>query len=191
MVMVSILRKFLRAIYEIVEVFVLSASFFIVIYLFLMQPHQVKGSSMLPNFHDAEYLLTDKVTFKRRLPQYGDVIVFKAPVNENYDFIKRVIATPGEKVMVKNNRVYINDVLLDESAYLPSDFVTQPGQFLKEGVNYQIPVGTVFALGDNRNHSSDSREWGPVPLANIVGRTFFRYWPPDKVGLVANPVQGK
>jgi signal peptidase I len=168
-------------------VFVLSASVFIVVYLFLMQPHQVKGNSMVPNFHDGEYLLTDKVTFRRRLPIYGDVVVFKAPVNENYDFIKRVIAIPGEKIMIKENRVYLNDQILDESAYLPSDFITRAGQFLREGVEFSVPEGTVFVLGDNRDHSSDSREWGPVPLENIVGKTFFRYWPPETVGLISNP----
>lgn len=151
-----------------------------------MQPHQVKGNSMVPSFHNGEYLLTDKITFRQRLPVYGDVIVFKAPVNENYDFIKRVIAVPGEKIMIKNNHVYIDGNMLDESAYLPEDYQTRPGQFLRDNLEFDVPDGTVFAMGDNRDHSSDSREWGPVPLQNIVGRTFFRYWPPQVVGLISN-----
>lgn len=173
-----------------VEVFVISASIFVVVYLFLMQPHQVKGSSMFPTFKDGDYLLTDKITFKTRQPQYGDVIVFKAPLNEDYDFIKRVLAVPGDKIMVANNKIYVNGKQLDEF-YLPKDYVTTAGQFLKEGVEYVVPDKNVIAIGDNRSHSSDSREWGPVPYQNIVGRAFFRYWPQNEIGLITNPVNSK
>ena len=111
----SFIRKFFKVVYEFVEAFVISASVFVVVYLFLMQPHQVKGSSMYPTFKDKEYLLTDKITYKRSLPKYGDVIVFKAPINENYDFIKRVIAIPGQTVMVKGGHVFIDGQQLQES----------------------------------------------------------------------------
>ena len=184
----DVFKKFVHVIYEFIEAFVISASIFVVVYLFLMQPHQVKGSSMFPTFKDQEYLLTDKVTYKSRLPKYGDVIVFKAPINENYDFIKRVIATPGQTVMVKAGNVYIDGKMLDEF-YLPSTYTTSAGQFLSEGESFVVPEGTVMAFGDNRDHSSDSRDWGPVPLQNIVGRVFFRYWPMNTTGLVANPVK--
>ncbi len=183
-------KKILGLVYEMVEVFVVSASIFVVVYLFLMQPHQVKGSSMFPNFHDGEYLLTDKVTFRTRDPKYGDVIVFKAPVNENFDFIKRVIAVPGDKIMVSAGKVYVNDKPINE-IYLPDDYNTAAGQFLREGLVYTVPGGSVMALGDNRSHSSDSRDWGPVPLQNIVGKAFFRYWPADKVGLISNPIENQ
>jgi len=180
------LKKLVHLIYEFIEAFVVSASVFVVVYLFLMQPHQVKGSSMFPTFKDQEYLLTDKVTYRRRLPQYGDVIVFKAPINENFDFIKRVIATPGQVVMIRGGRVYVNNELISEP-YLSAEVVTSPGQFLHEGEPYQVPENEVMAFGDNRDHSSDSRDWGPVPFRNIIGRVFFRYWPTDVVGVVVNP----
>src|SRR3989344_4464517 len=170
----KIFRFLVGAIYEMVEVFVISASFFLVVYIFLVQPHQVKGSSMFPTFKDGEYLLTDKVTFKRRLPVYGDVIVFKAPINENYDFIKRVLAVAGDQIMIKGGKVYVNGKLLpeylSEGGYLPTEYTTQPGQFMREGQVYSVPEGSIMVIGDNRNHSSDSRDWGPVPLENIVGR---------------------
>lgn len=184
----KVLISLVKVVYELVEVFVISASVFVVIYLFLMQPHQVKGNSMLPNFHNGEYLLTDKVSYRRHTPARGDVIVFRAPVDENLDFIKRVIAVGGDKIMIKQNDVYLNGQVLDESLYLSSGDTTHPGQFLKEGQEYQVPDGTVFAMGDNRTHSSDSREWGPVPNQNIIGRAFFRYWPPQDLGAVKNPV---
>lgn len=181
----SFVKRFIKVVYEFVEAFVISASVFVVVYLFLMQPHQVKGASMYPTFKDKEYLLTDKISYKRGLPQYGDVIVFKAPVNENFDFIKRVIALPGQTVMVKGGQVYIDDKQLDEY-YLNDDVVTNPGQFLLEGESYVVQPGEVMAFGDNRDHSSDSRDWGPVPEQNIVGRVFFRYWPTSVVGVISN-----
>lgn len=184
----EVFKKFTRIVYEFIEAFVISASIFVVVYLFLMQPHQVKGSSMFPTFKDQEYLLTDKVTYKSRLPKYGDVVVFKAPINENFDFIKRVIAVAGDTVMVKDGKVFVNDKMLDEF-YLPSEYTTSPGQFLKEGESFLVPEGTVMTFGDNRDHSSDSRDWGPVPLQNIVGRVFFRYWPTKVAGVVMNPVK--
>ncbi len=188
--MARIVKKFLGLLYEMVEVFVVSASIFVVVYLFLMQPHQVKGSSMFPTFHDSEYVLTDKVTFRTRVPKWGDVIVFRAPVNENFDFIKRVIAVPGDRIMISGGKVNVNGTPLNEF-YLPPEYTTAAGQFLREGVEYTIPEGSVFAVGDNRGHSSDSRDWGPVPYQNIVGKAFFRYWPADKVGLIVNPVENQ
>jgi signal peptidase I len=183
-------RKFVHVVYEFIEAFVISASVFVVVYLFLMQPHQVKGSSMFPTFKDQEYLLTDKVTYKTREPIEGDVIVFKAPINENFDFIKRVIATPGETVEIRDGMVYINGELLDEF-YLPKEYTTAPGQFLHEGESYTVQPGEVMAFGDNRDHSSDSRDWGPVPYRLIIGKVFFRYWPTNVAGLVMNPVKAK
>ncbi len=171
---------------DIIEVFVVSMSVFIVVYLFLMQPHQVKGNSMFPTFHDGEYLMTDKVTYKTRMPKRGDVIVFKAPVNEDFDFIKRVIGEPGDRVMVKNNRVFINGKELKEE-YLPPEYTTKASNYLQEGQEVTVSEGTIFAFGDNRGHSSDSREWGPVPYKNIIGRAFFRYWPLNKAGIITNP----
>lgn len=171
--------------YEFVEAFVFSASVFVVVYLFLMQPHQVKGNSMHPTFKDKEYLLTEKISYNRSDPSFGDVIVFKAPIKENYDFIKRVVALPGETVMVEKGHVYINDKLLDEY-YLSDDIVTNAGEFLTEGESYVVNTGEVIAFGDNREHSSDSREWGPVPNENIVGRVFFRYWPAGTIGVISN-----
>lgn len=179
----SFARKFIHVVYEFVEAFVISASVFVVVYLFLMQPHQVKGSSMYPVFKDKEYLLTDKITYRRGEPNYGDVIVFKAPVNENFDFIKRVIAIPGQMVMIKNGQVFIDGKMLNEY-YLSSDVVTRPGQFLLEGEGYLVQPGEIMVLGDNRDHSSDSRDWGPISEQNIVGRVFFRYWPSNVVGVI-------
>jgi len=168
---------------DIIETIVVALAIFVVVYLFLFQPHQVKGNSMFPNFHDGEYILTDKISYRLGLPRRGDVIVFKAPKNEEVDYIKRIIGLPGDEVKLENNSMYINQKRLDES-YLPSDYVSLPGSFLGENVPVRVPEGQYFVLGDNRNHSSDSREWGMVKRDEIIGKAFFRYWPINRVGAI-------
>lgn len=168
---------------DLIEVFVIALAMFVIMYLFLFQPHQVKGNSMYPNFHNGEYLLTDKISYRFRQPKRGDVIIFKAPKNEDYDYIKRIIALPGESVRISGERIYINNSLLEEE-YLSADYFTQAGNFIQEGQTIIVPADSFFVLGDNRNHSSDSRDWGFVPRQNIIGKAWLRYWPPDRAGLI-------
>lgn len=138
---------------------------------------------MYPNFHNNEYLLTNKLSYRLGKPGRGDVVVFKAPKNQEYDYIKRIIGLPGEEIEIRSGKLYINDKLLDES-YLPSEYRTSGGSFWREGLETPVPEGQYFVLGDNRSHSSDSREWGTVPLENIIGKAWLRYWPFNKLGLV-------
>ena len=168
---------------DIIETVVVALALFVVVYLFLFQPHQVKGNSMYPNFHDGEYILTDKISYRLGLPKRGDVIVFKAPKNEEVDYIKRIIGLPGDEIKVSAGLVYINNKKLNED-YLPTDYVTSSGSFLSEDAPVKITEGQYFVLGDNRNHSSDSREWGFVKKDEIIGKAFFRYWPVNRVGTV-------
>lgn len=177
------LRKGSIAILDALEPIVLAFAVFMMIYLFLFQPHKVDGRSMFPNFQDKEYILTDKVTYRRRSAERGEVIVFHAPPPYNSDFIKRVIGLPGETIMVQGGFVFINGKRLDE-VYLPNTYTTNEKSFLREGVPYKIPVGYYMVFGDNRDFSSDSREWGPISEKSIVGRAFFRYWPPENIGVV-------
>ena len=99
--------------FDILESIVVALAIFVVVYLFLYQPHQVKGASMEPNFHDAEYILTNKYEYRFGDPKRGDVVVFKSPQNPDVDYIKRVIGLPGEHIKLLNNHFYINEVLLD------------------------------------------------------------------------------
>lgn len=170
---------------DFVETVVMALAVFVIIYLFLFQPHQVKGSSMYPNFHNGEYILTDKISYKLGNPQKGDVIIFKAPKNEEYDYIKRIIGLPGDTIEVLNSKIYLNQQLLDEP-FLPSDYITSGGTFLRPGLTVTVPPDEFFVMGDNRSHSSDSREWGFVPKENIVGKAWIRYWPPARMGLVTS-----
>ncbi len=165
------------------ETVVLAAVIFLLVYLFLWQPHRIKGRSMEPNFHDGELILTNKISYRIHEPHRGDVIVFRAPMREDRDYIKRIIGLPGERVMIKGGRVYINGKLLEEP-YLPVDVVTKAGFYLPEGVEKVVPRHSYVVMGDNREHSSDSREWGPVPFRNIIGKAWFRYWPVSRMGMI-------
>jgi len=176
-------RKIGKFFLDFIETIVMALSVFVIIYLFLFQPHQVRGSSMYPNFHDGEYILTDKITYRLREPKEGDVIIFRAPKNEEYDYIKRIIATPGKCLQIINGKIYIDGKPFEEP-YLPPDYSTSPGSFLRAGQTVCVPEKNYFVLGDNRSHSSDSREWGFVPQQNIIGKAFFRYWPPNRFGKI-------
>ncbi|MFZ2153222.1 MAG: signal peptidase I [Microgenomates group bacterium] len=173
---------------EFVQSIVLALSVFVLLYLFVAQPNQVKGNSMLPNFVDGEYLLTDKLSYQMGEPVRGDVVVFKAPPSEpcaadECEYIKRIIGIPGDRVMVKNGQVYLNGEKLNQS-FLPSDFVSDAGSFNEEGVEKTVPEGKYLCFGDNRSHSRDGREFGPIEKKLIVGKAFFVYWPVSSVGLV-------
>lgn len=176
-----ILKRIFGFFLDFIETIVVGLSIFVVIYLFFMQPHEVKGDSMLPNFHNGEYILTDKISYRFRKPQRGDVVIFKSPENPDIDYIKRVIALPGESVRVQDGAVYVNDKRLPEE-YEPDKTTILGNGFLKEGEEIIVAEDNYFVLGDNRFHSSDSREFGPTTQTSIIGRAFFRYWPPERLG---------
>lgn len=181
--MKAIFQRIGRFFLDFIQTVVIALSIFVILYLFLVQPHQVKGNSMNPNFLDKEYILTDKINYRFHKPQREDVIIFTSPKDPDYEYIKRIIGLPGETIKIERGEVFINDQRLTEP-YLPASFQTLSGNFLKEGQAYTVSEGQYFVLGDNRNHSSDSREWGPVALEKIIGRAWFRYWPFSKMGPV-------
>jgi len=169
---------------DFIETIVIALAIFVIVYKFLMQPHQVKGNSMFDNFHNGEYVLTNKIAYQLNDPEVGDVVIFEAPKNEDYDYIKRIVGMPGDKIMIKKGKVYINNQLFDEMGYLDSNTYTRTGSYLSEGQEIIVASDSYFVIGDNRDHSSDSREWGFVPLENIVGKAWIRYWPLNKMGMI-------
>lgn len=175
---------------DIIETVVIALSIFLIIYLFVSSPHQVNGQSMVPNFQSGEYVLSDKVTYKFGDPKRGDIVVFHAPEAANCpkgtgcDFIKRILAVPGETVEVRDNAVWVDGQQLSEP-YIPEEFETLPGPATK-GKSIMLGPDEYFAVGDNRPYSSDSRAWGPIMKSDIVGKAFIRYWPPQAAGKIPN-----
>lgn len=184
-----IVRKIYEFLIDIVQTLLLAASIFIVIYIFLFRPYQVTGSSMYPNFVNKEYVLTNLITLRFEDLKRGDVVVFRAPIDKEKDFIKRVIGLPRDTVSIRDGDVYVNDQKLDQSAFLDKNVKTYSGAFLKEGEKVTVPQGEYFVLGDNRGASSDSREWGFVTKDEVIGKSFFVYWPINDMRLIKNPYQ--
>lgn len=143
----------------------------ILLNLFVVQPTKVRGESMEPTLHTNEYLLVEKVSYRLHTPRRGDVVVFKYPRDEEENFIKRVIAVPGETVEIVSGRVYINGQSITEPYLLQLPRESMPPT--------KIPEGKLFVLGDNRLNSNDSRAFGMVTMEEVVGRAWLRYWPLD------------
>lgn len=167
---------------ELFQTLVIFATIAIIIYWLIAQPHKVSGASMFPNFKDGDFIITDKLTYKLAEPKRGDVVVFKNPRDESEDFIKRIMGLPGDRIKVENGHVYINGKMVNEG-FLKSDVVTPGGSFMHEGQEIVVQPGEYIAMGDNRQHSSDSREWGFVTKQEIIGRVFLRYWPANQFDL--------
>lgn len=183
----NIAKQLIEFVMDILETIVFIGSLFIVIYLFILQPNQVKGASMDPTFATGDYIFTSKITYKFRQPQRGDIIVFRSPKNPDIEYIKRIIGLPADKVLVEKGEVFVNGTKLDEG-YIAAKTNTWDGGFVQDGKTVIVPQDEIFVMGDNRPRSSDSREFGTVPLSSIIGQVFYRYFPPGKVGSINNPL---
>lgn len=188
--LLKLLRSVTNFFLEIAETAILAILIFLALYLFLVRPHQIRGDSMIPNFHNGEYLLTEMVShniLKKDL-QRGEVVVFRSPEQPNIDFIKRVIGLPGEKIKLQNGKVFIINEAHPEGFLLGEDYleegtITEGRRTIQEGIVFEIDDGYIV-MGDNRGRSSDSREWGVIERENIIGRVWLRYWPPEAVALL-------
>lgn len=165
---------FLRFLVDILETLVLSIVLFVSINM-ISARIRVDGASMEPTLVSGEYVIINRLSYRLGSPQRGDIIVFHFPRDPKEEYIKRVIGLPGDEVEVKNGTVYVNGQLFDES-------------YLNVKMDYfgtwRIPADQLFVLGDNRNNSSDSHDWGTVPMDYVVGKAVIVYWPPPAWGLI-------
>jgi signal peptidase I len=132
---------------------------------------RVDGFSMIPTLKNGEYILINRLAYKTGQPERGDIIVFSLPADNGQDLIKRVIGLPGETVQIDNGSVTINGVKLQET------YIAQDPLYFGE---WTVPEGSLFVLGDNRNDSRDSHQWGLLPLENVIGKSVLIYWPPSE-----------
>lgn len=185
------------AIRETIETIILSLLLFIGIQ-FAVQTYQVEGASMRPTLTQGQYLLVNKLVYRHldlgggaegalndgefaqtnlifpfHPPERGEVVVFNFPYNPSRDFVKRIIGIPGDSVEIRAGRTFVNGKQINESYARLDDY--------DEMDALEVPANSFFVMGDNRMHSNDSRDWGTVPLENIVGRAWVRYWPPHQI----------
>jgi len=173
------MKKVLIFIWETAKIVVISLAIIIPIRYYLIQPFFVRGASMTPNFDNGQYLVVNEINYRFEKPERGQVIIFKYPLNPSQYYIKRIIGLPGETVEIKNGQVFVyntntlEEIDLDESDYLPQ------GRTTKGNIKVELNQEEYFVLGDNRQASSDSRQWGVLPRENIIGFVWIRAWPFD------------
>jgi len=139
---------------------------------------RVENVSMQPTLHEGEFILVNKLAYRLGDFDRGDIIVFHHDAME--DYIKRVVGLPGDQIEVRDEHVFINGQLMDEH------YIAAPPLYTGA---WEVPEGHVFVLGDNRNQSSDSHNWGYVPVGTVVGRALIVYWPFEELQ-VLNQVPG-
>jgi len=172
------MKTFLR---ELLITFILAIIIFVLIQT-TIQSFVVVGISMYPSFHNGQRLLVNKAVYHFHEPERGDVIIFEPLNDKNTDYIKRIMALPGDTVEVKRGTVYINSSELDEP------YIENPASYTID--RQKIPEDNYFVLGDNRDSSNDSHKGWLVPRENIIGKTWISIWPPNKWGLAPNyPLQ--
>ena len=156
---------------EWLEAIIIGVVAVMVIHSFVAEPYMVDGPSMNPTLQSRERVVVNKMSYHLGEPQKGDVIVFEYPRDRSRSFIKRVIATAGDTIEITDGKVYVNDQLLEEDYILDTTRTEYP--------KITVPQGTVFAMGDNRNNSMDSRsaEVGFIPLELIKGKATLILWP--------------
>src|SRR3989449_6566599 len=171
---------------ELLEVIVLAVILYVGI-SFAVQAVHVEGLSMWSTLDNNDYLIANKIDYRLHAPQRGDIIILRPPTNNSTDFIKRVIALPGEKLLIRSGIVYINGHKLDEP-YLPDEW-TNDNSYPRNGSDGDVmPANSYFVMGDNRNRSQDSRFFGPITRDRIDGKAWFRIWPLSEFGNIYKKV---
>lgn len=162
------------------ETFIAGLFLSILIMIFVGQSLEITGDSMYPTLKDKERIVVEKVTYKSRAPQRGEIVVFRSLQNDSVFLIKRVIAVSGDTLGLDRGKVVVNRRLLNES-YLPKNVPVESLGELAEYKESPIPQGYLAVMGDNRGESFDSRMFGLISTDNLVGKALIVYWPPTEI----------
>lgn len=182
--------SFFSFLWDLLKTFIVVMLVAFAIRYFVIQPFVVDGDSMLPNFINNEYLIAEKISYDFQVPRRGDIVIFRYPKNPQIIYIKRVIGLPGEVVEIKENKVFIAPSPNDQLRALTEDYLSSSvktealiSEAEEKSPKVVLANNEFFVMGDNREHSSDSREWGVLPKANIIGRVWITVTPLDRFKL--------
>ena len=175
------MRYFLK---EWVEPIIIAIVLALLIRTFIVQAFKIPTGSMRPTLIEGDRILVNKFIYKYKNPERGDVIVFRSPEDKKKDFIKRLIALPGESVEISNGTVLINNRAIDKKSIIKERYYYNRGEFGKEGKQVKVPEDAYYVLGDNSISSRDSRYWGCLPKKYVIGKAFLIYWPLTRIRLI-------
>jgi len=179
----SMIKKIWLEIWDIIKFLAPIIVIVFIVRTFIAQPFIVDGESMSPNFHTGHYLIIDELSYRFHAPKRGDVIVLRYPLDTSRFFLKRIIGIPGDRITLKNGKVYITNAANPNGYVLVEPYETQTtfpaGQFK----DVTLGDDEYFAMGDNRAGSSDSRAWGILPKKDIIGHALFRLFPVKQIAV--------
>jgi len=178
---IFIMSKIIKYFWDFVESVTFAGALFVFSYLFFFQVPEVQGSSSYPTLQTRERLILDKISYRFSDPKRGDFVIIYSPNDKNVDFVKRIIGLPEESIKISSCQVYINGELLEEN-YLESGTCTKGGRKISQNSEFLIPENKYVVMGDNRSGSSDSRDFGSIDRADIVGKIIWRIYPFDRIG---------
>ncbi|MDX2215130.1 MAG: signal peptidase I [Oculatellaceae cyanobacterium bins.114] len=169
------------------QILAIALALALIIRLFIAEPRYIPSNSMEPTLHVGDRLVIEKLSYHLRPPKAGEIVVFDPPdplqtlgFRRDQVFIKRIIGEPGQVVQIHDGTVYVNGEPLQE------DYIAAPPDYELPAV--KIPEKQFFVMGDNRNNSNDSHVWGFLPQENVIGRAVFRFWEPDRIGVIHSEI---
>jgi signal peptidase I len=185
-------RPALGCLFEVVETLVLTVLIFLGIQTFVAQPYKVQQGSMETTLLPDQYVLVDKLTPRWAAYARGDIVVFDPPESWSsgggVPFIKRVIGLPGDRVELVEGKVFVNDIELDEPYIFIENGEPQTTDPAAGGATeWLVPTDQLLVMGDHRQNSADSRNFGPIEVGHVIGRAWLRYWPFDTFGVLPKP----
>ena len=169
---------------DILEIVIPALLIFLIVRAFFFESRWVPSPSMIPTIDLRDRFLENKLVYRFRAPRRGEIIVFHPPAlaiggaGKSSDFVKRVVGLPGETIDIRAGKVYVNGALLAEP------YIAQENMDYLSFGPYRAPEGHLFVMGDNRRQSRDSRYWLYVPIKNVDGKAFWRYWPLNHISVL-------
>lgn len=156
----------------------------ILIRTFAFGPYKIPTGSMIPTFMVGDKIFVDKISYRFNEPERGDIIVFKYPLDQKKDYVKRLVGLPGDNIEIRNGIILINGKAVTEEPFSKHYYYNvEDWEFGRSGITIEVPKDHYFVLGDNSAHSSDSRHWGFVPAKDVIGKAFIIWWPPKRIQL--------